>query len=65
MVEFTVQDMTCGHCVGSVTKAVEGVAPGVQVQIDLPSHTVKVEGAADAGAVEAAIREAGYTPVRK
>lgn len=65
MIEFEVKDVTCGHCVATVTKAVGAVAPAAQVQVDLPTHTVRVDGAADAAAVESAIREAGYTPVRK
>lgn len=65
MIEFEVKDATCGHCVAAITKAVEGVAPAAQVQVDLSAHTVRVEGANDAAAIESAIREAGYAPVRK
>ncbi len=65
MIEFEVKDVTCGHCVATVTKAVEAVAASAQVQVDLDTHVVRVEGAPDADAVESAIREAGYTPVRK
>jgi copper chaperone len=64
MIAFEVNDMTCGHCVSTITKAVKTVDPGATVQIDLASHLVTVEpGAADAATVGAAIREAGYTPV--
>lgn len=65
MIEFEVKDVTCGHCVATVTKAVAEVAPAAKVAIDLPTHTVRVDGASDAAAIESAIREAGYTPVRK
>ncbi len=65
MIEFEVKDATCGHCVATITKAVEAVAPAAQVQVDLPTHIVRVDGVNDAAAVENAIREAGYTPVRK
>ncbi|HWK70892.1 heavy-metal-associated domain-containing protein [Pollutimonas sp. M17] len=65
MIEFDVQDMTCGHCAGTITAAVQKTAPGATVDIDLASHSVRVDGAADAGLVERTIREAGYTPQLK
>ena len=64
MIAFDVKDMTCGHCVSTITKAVKAVDKDATVQIDLASHTVNVEpGIADAAAIGAAIREAGYSPV--
>ena len=64
MISFEVNDMTCGHCVGSITAAVKAADNGAQVQIDLASHRVEIEpGAATALELSAAIREAGYTPV--
>lgn len=63
MLAFNVLDMTCGHCVGSVTKAVHQVDPAAGVQIDLVQHLVQVETKANTGQIEAAIRDAGFTPV--
>jgi len=57
---FTVNDMTCSHCVGTVRKALEEALPGAEVQIDLEQHRVAFTGDATKGAE--AIREAGYTP---
>jgi copper chaperone len=65
MLEFTVQDMTCGHCASTITKAVRSVDPQASIDIDLDRHLVKIGGAGDAQAVEEAIREAGYTPEPK
>jgi copper chaperone len=59
-IEFKVPDMTCGHCVATITKAVHGVAPDATVTTDLGSHRVKVEGATDGEAVRQAIVAAGY-----
>ncbi|AVF02566.1 MAG: hypothetical protein Devi2KO_14560 [Devosia indica] len=56
----TVNDMTCGHCVGTVRTALEGALPGTHVEIDLDNHKVSFTG--DRARGEAAIREAGYTP---
>lgn len=64
MVTFEVNDMTCGHCVSAITKAVAFVDPGAKVQIDLASHRVQVEpSASSADVLSDAIRVAGYTPV--
>ena len=56
---FTVADMTCSHCVGTVRAAIERVLPGVPVEIDLSGHLVTVAG--DPAIAAAAIRAAGYT----
>ena len=57
---ITVNDMTCGHCVGTVRGALEEALPGTQVEIDLATHKVSFTG--DKAKGEEAIREAGYTP---
>ena len=64
MITFEVEDMTCGHCVSTITKAVKGADPDAHVTIDLPHHKVQIESAsADAKALAGAIQEAGYSPV--
>lgn len=57
---FTVNDMTCGHCAGTVRKALEEALPGAAISVDLGTH--KVEFTGDRAKGEEAIREAGYTP---
>ena len=57
---FTVNDMTCGHCVGTVRKALEAALPGAEISVDLDTHQVSFTG--DRARGEEAIREAGYTP---
>ena len=58
-----VPDMSCGHCVASVSGAVRDL-PGVAgVEVDLASRLVEVEGeGVDVSPVEQVIREAGYEP---
>ena len=46
MIELTVKDMTCNHCVGVVTKAVKSVDPNATVNVDLPSKRVQEIGRA-------------------
>lgn len=64
MISFQVDDMTCGHCVSSITEAVKAVDSGATVLIDLPTNRVDIgPSRADAAALADAIRKAGYTPV--
>lgn len=57
---FTVNDMTCSHCVGTVRKALQDALPGAEIDVDLATHKVSFTG--DRGKGEEAIRDAGYTP---
>ena len=63
-IEFQVPDMTCGHCVKTITGAVSQADPDATVAVDLPSHRVTVAGTDQADKIENAIRDAGYTPSR-
>jgi copper chaperone len=64
MLAFQVNDMTCGHCVSTITKAIKGTDKDAKVQIDLATHRVLVKPAtADADELADAIKDAGYTPV--
>lgn len=62
MLRYTVEDMTCGHCVQTITQALNTLDPAAIVAIDLPSKTVEVTSGAGDEAVAGAIRQAGYTP---
>ena len=64
MVTFRVDDMTCGHCVSTITKAVKAADQDAKVRIDLPRHLVEIEpSGSDADELRDAIKEAGYMPV--
>ena len=62
MTTFKVTDMTCGHCVKTITNAVHAVAPDSTVQCDVATKQVIVAGEHDAATVKSAILEAGYSP---
>jgi copper chaperone len=64
MHEFTVQDMTCGHCAATITEAVKALDPEGRCEIDVAARRVKVESALAADRVAAAIAKAGFSPVR-
>jgi copper chaperone len=58
--EYTVNGMTCEHCVLSVTEEVSEV-PGVHaVDVDLATGRLVVRGEVPDDAVRAAVSEAGY-----
>jgi copper chaperone len=61
-ITLRVEDMTCGHCAGTIKQAVETALPGTQVQANPASKLVSIEGTADLAAVSAIVTEAGYTP---
>ena len=64
MITFEVNDMTCGHCVSTITKAVKSTDTNAKVSFDLATHRVVIEpNEADPAELRAAIQDAGYTPV--
>jgi copper chaperone len=60
MTELNVQNMTCGHCVSAVTRAVKAVDPQADVRVDLGSKRVRVEGRSRADELIRALGAAGY-----
>ena len=64
MIVFNVNDMTCGHCVGAVTKAVKSVEPDATVSVNIGTKRVEIDAPhGDVQALKVAISDAGYTPV--
>jgi copper chaperone len=64
MIAFRIDDMTCGHCVQTITQAVKGADAGAILRIDLASHRVEIDSTkVDARRLQDAIAGAGYTPV--
>lgn len=58
---FHIENMTCGGCARSVTKAVESVDPKASVNADPVTRTIAVETGASAAAIAEALVDAGYT----
>jgi copper chaperone len=57
-----VEDMTCGHCAGTIKTAIETSLPGKSVEADPASKLVSVRGSTDLTTIQALVIEAGYTP---
>lgn len=65
MLTFEVNDMTCGHCVSSITKAVKAVDEDAKVTADLAHKRVTIEdNHKDAQTLSEAMADAGFTPVQ-
>ena len=63
MYQLQVENMSCGHCVGAVTKAVQAVDAAARVEVDLASKTVKIGSATPLAPLKSAIADAGYPVV--
>jgi copper ion binding protein len=62
---FTVQGMTCDHCVASVTEEVSEVAGVERVDVELTSGRMVVAGERfTEQQISAAVEEAGYEVAR-
>ena len=63
MFTFEVNDMTCGHCISTITKAIRAVDAGAGVEADVNRRVIRV-GPTEATATQVrdAIEQAGYTP---
>lgn len=60
MFELHVPDMSCGHCVATITKSVKALDPMADVKADLALRTVSIDTSSDPKTVAAALEEAGY-----
>lgn len=60
MYHLNVEDMTCGHCVATVEKAVKAVDENARVAVDLEAKTASIDSEVGSEAFIAAIEDAGY-----
>lgn len=61
---YSVQGMSCAHCVAAVTEQVSQIPGAEQVEVDLESGSLMFRGGdIDPTAVKAAVEEAGYSLV--
>ncbi|HSI54139.1 MAG: heavy-metal-associated domain-containing protein [Ramlibacter sp.] len=64
MIELKLPDMSCGHCVSTVTETVKLLDPAARVEVDLATKLVKVESGETRDSIEQALADAGYPPAR-
>ena len=60
MLRLNVENMTCGGCARSVTKALLSVDPQARIETDPPAREVRVDSAMDESAFLAVLSEAGF-----
>ena len=60
MVRYDIRGMSCAACSTRVEKAVSGVPGVTSCSVSLLTHSMGVEGTADASAIIAAVEAAGY-----
>ena len=58
--KLNVPDMSCGHCVATITKAVKGLDASAEVNADLAAKQVTVKTGLSAEKVMKALDDAGY-----
>ncbi len=62
MIELTLPTMTCGHCVRTVTIAVQNVDAAAALRVNLPEHKVQIDSLRPAEEFRAALTEEGFAP---
>lgn len=60
MYQLQVENMSCGHCVGAVTKAVQAVDAAAKVEVDLGAKSVKIDSTTPLAPLKSAIADAGF-----
>jgi len=58
--ELKIENMTCGGCARSVTKAIQSVDPAAKVEADPVARSVKVDTTATGATLRKVLEEAGY-----
>ena len=61
MIKLNVPDMSCGHCVKSITSAIQSKYSAASVACDLASKTVEIEKGPSAQELQDTLEEAGYS----
>lgn len=62
MHQFTLPDMSCGHCVAAITEALKAADAQAGVLIDRDAKTAQVDSTLPRETLAAALAEAGYPP---
>ena len=60
--QFHIENMTCGGCARSVTRAIQSVDPAADVKADPSTQKVEVTSAVARDRLVAALTKVGYAP---
>lgn len=59
---FQIPNMNCGHCLRTITEAVQALDPAADVQADLQAHRVEIDTTVPREQLAAKLAEAGFAP---
>ncbi|OLP61244.1 hypothetical protein BJF93_20870 [Xaviernesmea oryzae] len=62
--DFSIPDMSCGHCVKAVSGAIADIDAAAETRIDLAARTATIVSALPPEALAKAIEDAGYAARR-
>ena len=62
MIEFSIPDISCGHCAGVVQKTVKAIDQAATVEVDVAAKRVKITSELDRATFANALVTAGYPP---
>ena len=65
MYEFDIPDMSCGHCVSTISKAIKTADPDAVANIDLMKRKATVDSKVASTVFRVALEEAGYPVTSK
>ncbi|WP_135077926.1 heavy metal-associated domain-containing protein [Terasakiella sp. SH-1] len=57
---YIVDGMTCGHCAQAVKDALKSVKDSAEINVELDSKKVTINGLDDVAAIKEAIEDAGF-----
>jgi copper chaperone len=60
MITLSIPNISCGHCVRSITSAVQELDPAAVVQVDVTARTANIDSAADLQTVRDKLAAEGY-----
>lgn len=55
-----VPEMSCGHCVAAIEKAVKAADPSATIRTDLAAHTTEINSTVSMAVLLQVLAEAGY-----
>ncbi|MCI5040602.1 MAG: heavy-metal-associated domain-containing protein [Donghicola eburneus] len=58
--KFHVPEMSCGHCVAAIEKAVKAADPSATIRADLAAHATEIDTTVSTPALLQVLAEAGY-----
>lgn len=60
MIEFSLPDMSCDHCVKHITQTIQTIDPNASIAVQLTLKRVSIDSKQDAALFAQALNEEGY-----